>query len=570
MGRNEKNGTAQSSHSLNDVKQDAELHGLTAALETLNSSVEEKFREELSRFERKWTAIEDVKSTEELFSNRCIEFLEKLSRVRGGEDQANEIAVALYHPSFQTDFSRVYRRAGLSGNVRSMPSPTAGKALIDLILSLYLLETKWVENKSVGAFANACNYLGSYALTERFWVDKQLGTPLVGRGFTEEKGLLDKAYKKLVHALFLYEGFFKAKEFVLTSLDPKNFLETFAEDIEFGDAKTLLQEYAQDLGLQLPSYQYKRDPNTPDHDPIFHVSLQLSRIGEVSVSAKSKKEGSKKLAETAIIALKRHKESRKSLMRLLAKKSASVEKEKKPISTRSIPQEVFDLANEVNKELGLQPDYFRLMQALKTKSAGRSRYNRMPDNEITSRIGALALEFSIINSDSEFRSLSVEGVHPRICDAAIERFQLRKLSRSIYEPIHDWGVNADRQMAQALLFALFINEQDKFFGKMKAWLRVQSVFSETAGRPDGDRRLPEQFDEKFSYVTVLQEYVQQKSPVLPMYSKITSGPIHAATHTAICEYEGNSTRASSSRFVWAKNTAAFKMLQKLGILEASS
>lgn len=567
---NDRNGIAQNSHSLYDVKQDAELHGLTAALESLTSSVEEKFREELSLFQRKWAAIEDIKSTEELFSNRCVEFLKNIKKLRGGGDQSNEIAVSLSHPSYQTDFSRIFRRAGLSGNIRSVPSPSAGKALIDLILSLYLFETKWAENKSVGEFANACNYLGSYALTERFWVDNKLGTPLIGKSFTVENGLLDKAYKKLTHAIFIYEGFSQAKSFVIKTLDPEKFLDVFAEEIEFGDAKTLLQEYMQFIGLKPPSYQYKQDPNAADHAPIFTVSLRLPNIGEVSIEARSKKEGTKKLAELAVILLKKHKESRAALMNLLAKKAASRDKERSLISKQLMPHEVLDLANEVRTAIGLEPDHFRLMQALKTKSAGRSHYNEIPDNEITSRIGALALEFSIINSDSSSRNFGIEGIHPRICDALVKRFELKSLSTLIYKPIHNWGVNADRQMAQSLLFAIFINEQSKFFESMRAWLRGQSVFIETAVQSGESRKLPEKFDEKFSYVTVLQEFAQRKSPVLPMYSKITSGPAHAPILTAICQYEGSSTKGSSSRFIWAKNTAAFKMLQELRILDVSS
>ena len=61
--------------------------------------------------------------------------------------------------------------------------------------------------------------------------------------------------------------------------------------------------------------------------------------------------------------------------------------------------------------------------------------------------------------------------------------------------------------------------------------------------------------------------MQQKSPLVPKYLKITSGPAHVATHIAICEYEGSTTKGSGSRFVWARNAAAFEMLKKLGFFE---
>lgn len=559
--------SSQASHSLDDVRRDAELHGLTDALENLTSSVENSFRSELESFEKKWAAIESVKATEEVFSVRCIEFLEKLGRFRHKKDQANEISVSLCHPSFQTDFSNILRRAELAGSIRQFPASTVGKMLVDLILALYLLESKWVDDKSVGAFSNATRYLGSYALTEKFWVDQDLGSPLVGRGFTDQKGLLDKAYKKLVHAIFLYEGFFAAKDFVIASLEPAKFLNTFAEEIEFGDAKTLLQEYYQELGLKPPTYQYTKDPQSPDHDPTFEVSLQLQRFGRLQVDAKSKKEGSKKLAEKAIISIRRDKQSRSTLMQLLAKKSSSTQQERRPISAQSIPDEIFDLEKKLESEFGLEADYFRLMQALKTKSFGRSRYENLPDNDIISLIGSSILDFAIISSDSEFRSLGIEGVHPRICDALATDFQLKSTSRAIYHPLHDWGVNVDRQMAQALIFALFINDQSAFFGSMLKWIRSHQTFTESVSAAGGERALPKAFDEKFSYVTVLQEFVQQASPSLPKYSKITKGPTHAATHVAICEYEGNSTSGSSTRFVWARNAAAFEMLKKLGFFE---
>jgi dsRNA-specific ribonuclease len=555
-------------HSLQQVKKDSELHGLTAALEALTASVEEEFRSELLRFEKKWDSIDSKKATEELFATRCSEFLEKLGRIRGKDNPSSNVVTSLYHPSFQADFSSIFRRAGLSGNPRTLPSPTAGKLLVDLSVSLYLLESKWVDDKSIGAYSNACRFLGSHALTERFWVDNDLGTPLVGRGFTEEKGLLDKAYKKLVHAIFLNEGFVAARNFVIDSLKPAAFLEIFSEEIEFGDVKTLLQEYAQEQGMKPPAYQFKRDPNSSDHDPTFEIKISLPKIGEISINAKSKKDGSKKLAEVAIIQLKRHSHSRDLLMRLLSKKSAAFRKERKPVSTQFIPNEVFDLAAKVKDEFGMEPDLYRLLQSVKTKSKGRSALNFIPDNDVMSLIGALALDFAIISSDAEFRSLGIEGVHPRICDLIVDHLELKRVSRSIYQPIHDWGINADRQMAQALLFSLLINDQIEFFRKICAWIKTKDAFRETVERSISDRNIPEVFDEKFSYATVLQEFVQKASTVLPEYSKITLGPTHAATHTAFCRYDSITTKGTSSRFVWAKNAAAFEMLKEIGFWQA--
>ena len=102
---------------------------------------------------------------------------------------------------------------------------------------------------------------------------------------------------------------------------------------------------------------------------------------------------------------------------------------------------------------------------------------------------------------------------------------------------------------------------------MKVWLRSQSAYSEALPRRDDSRAMPRTFDEKFSYVTVLQEFVQRQSPTLPKYSRTTTGAAHTAKHTAICTYGENATRGSSTRFVWARNAAAFDMLQVLGFFE---
>lgn len=555
---------------LDEVRKNADLHGLTAALESLTISVQERFREELASFEQKWVGIEGAKATEEVFARRCKEFLNKLQGIRGQKSQSNEIAISLAHPSYQADFSNILRRAQLSGNIRSLPTFTAGKILVDLILSLYLFESRWIDRKGMGAFSNAARYIGSYSLTEKFWLDHDLGTPLVGRGFTLEKGLLDRTYKKLVHAIFLYEGFHSAKDFVVSTLEPSKFLEVFAEEIEYGDSKSILQEYFQDRGLPPPTYNYVRDPQSPDHDPIFQVSMRLPRLGELSAFADSKKEGSKKVSEMAIIELKRDRESRNVLMRLLARKSSLAIKDRGGASEQSLPPEILELAGRLEQSFGLRPNNLRLAQALKTKTRGRSRYEDIPDNDVISLVGALVLDFSIVQSESEFRSLGVEAVHPRICDSLVAEYQLKSISRLVYKPISDWGVNVDRQIAQAVIFALFINDQAQFFNSMRQWIRTQPAFIESDRSSGVDRKLPLVFDEKFSYVTSLQELVQKKSSQLPKYGKVTAGPGHAATHIAICQYDGLSTKGTSSRFVWAKNAAAFEMLKKLKLLENPS
>ena len=56
----------------------------------------------------------------------------------------------------------------------------------------------------------------------------------------------------------------------------------------------------------------------------------------------------------------------------------------------------------------------------------------------------------------------MEGVHPRVCDSIVSRLKLKCVSRAIYKPVHDWGIEVDRQLAQAVLFAVFVNNPETF------------------------------------------------------------------------------------------------------------
>ena len=495
---------------------------------------------------------------------RCKSFLTKLSEFRGSVKQANEVCCALYHPSFKSNFSNIFRRAEISGNVRLIPSPSVGRILIDFVLTNHLIDTKWVWGKSVSALSNAAKVLGGSALAEKFWLDARLEPPLVNRGFSGEKYHTDNAFKRLAHAILLYEGYEAARDFIIKSIDPSQFISIFAEEIEFGDAKTLLQEFYQSHGVQPPRYTHSLVPDLPDHEPKFTVETVLPNLGRVSVIASSKAVGEMQAAELAILKLKSNSKSKACLYELFAKKTRSTKARHRRIAFDRVPPEIGSLSEKLEEEFGLKPELQGIFQALVPRRLGLISTGNYPDNDMASRSGALAIELALISVSPEFRSLGVEGAHPRLCSLVLEKFDLIKVGRQAFRHEEEYGVPVQRQIVQALVYSMFRSNETSFLSQMCSWVRAQPDLNAGDTKKHQGVKTPDRFFEEFSYVTVLQEFVARTSPILPVYTFSKSGPDNLPQHKAFCAYNGETTSGTSIRRTWAKNRAAFKMLARLG------
>jgi dsRNA-specific ribonuclease len=563
--QNAKMTPSNSQTTFDALRSNADIYGLSAALDMLTEAVREGYRQQVVRLDRKWEQIEDLVRTEEEFADRCRDFLATLRDFRGVESQANEICCALYHPSFKTDFSSIFRRGKIQGNVRSLPSTTAGKLLIDFVLTNHLIETKWVLGKSVGALSNAARVLGSNALTEKFWLDRVLSLPLVERSFSGEKYHIDGAYKRLAHAIFLYEGYPSARDFIIRSLDPTNFLNRFSEDIEFGDSKTLLQEYFQSMAMAPPKYSHVLEPARPDHDPRFNVKVSLPGIGQLSAIASSKSEAEKQVAELAVIKLRANAASKGKLYELLAAKSRANKARHRLVSISRLPETIEKLSSQIEQDFGLTPVKQGIYQSLLPRKLGLVSTGDYPDSDVSSRAGAIAIDLALISVSPGFRPLGVEAAHPRLCTLMLERFSIIAVSKATFGQMEAVGVPVQRQIAQSIVYSMFPRNVESFFDAFCSWIRKQS--SLIAESPTNASKTPSEFAEEFSYATVLQEAVQKVSPVLPSYKFTVSGQANMPEHTAFCTYGGITTRGTSIRRVWAKNRAAYEMLSRMNLLD---
>lgn len=120
----------------------------------------------------------------------------------------------------------------------------------------------------------------------------RLGRSEQNSGGRRKEATLGNAIEAVIGAIYLDQGYDVAREFVLTQWGER-IKSVRNEDTR--DAKTLLQEWAQARGLDLPLYTVL-DRQGPDHAPVFTVE---ARIGENHAIADAK---SKRHAEHAAAA----------------------------------------------------------------------------------------------------------------------------------------------------------------------------------------------------------------------------------------------------------------------------
>lgn len=176
-----------------------------------------------------------------------------------------------------------------------------GDAVLELVVTEYLygnfsdpegILTNWrsalVRTESIGAAATRFEF-----------------EPLLRLSRGEKRGtdraraqILANSFEAVVGALYLDQGYDKAKEFIAASI-----LSTFKEILETGswmDPKSHLQEVVQSHDGFTPVYKVMSEEG-PDHDKIFTVGIFVNTELRGQGIGPSKQAGQQKAAEAALL-----------------------------------------------------------------------------------------------------------------------------------------------------------------------------------------------------------------------------------------------------------------------------
>jgi ribonuclease III len=115
-------------------------------------------------------------------------------------------------------------------------------------------------------------------------------------GGREKPSILANTLEALLGALYLDVGFPKTKEIIHRLFLP--FIEKIETKRAYGDYKSLLQEYTQEVYKTRPDYVLLEETG-PAHDKTFQVALKLNGKVLAEGSGKSKKAAEQKVAKEA-------------------------------------------------------------------------------------------------------------------------------------------------------------------------------------------------------------------------------------------------------------------------------
>ncbi|MDO6354120.1 MULTISPECIES: ribonuclease III [unclassified Caloramator] len=119
-------------------------------------------------------------------------------------------------------------------------------------------------------------------------------------GGRNKDSLLADATEAVIAAIYLDQGYNKAKDFVLNKLKHK--IQNVARGREYIDFKSRLQEYVQRNLLSTIKYEVANQWG-PDHDKTFEIEVYLDNIKYGLGVGKSKKEAEQMAAKNALIKL---------------------------------------------------------------------------------------------------------------------------------------------------------------------------------------------------------------------------------------------------------------------------
>lgn len=212
----------------------------------------------------------------------------------------------LEKPIYKTAFThRSYLNEASDANESNERLEFLGDSVLSLVVSRILFESRTSDTE--GDLTNLRSFI--VKTTSLAKASKKLGLGDFLRlskgeelsGGRENTQLLANTFESLLGAIYLDQGITAAEEFVR-----ENLLPLFEEEIQHGppkDAKSVLQEVAQNLTKQSPKYKILRTEG-PDHAKEFTVGvfIQGRQMGEGK--GFSKQVAEEKAAEVALKQIK--------------------------------------------------------------------------------------------------------------------------------------------------------------------------------------------------------------------------------------------------------------------------
>ena len=173
-----------------------------------------------------------------------------------------------------------------------------GDAIVDLIVSDYLYNNEELdEGKMTKIRASyVCeNALYEYANYLNFNKYLKLGKGELQNGGLDNKAILADTFESFIAALYLDQGFAKAKEVALKIIVP--FIKN-NDIILFSDYKSELQEVVQDVQKSL-KYELVKEKG-PAHNKKFQMSVKIDNIVYGVGEGHTKKEAEQEAAKNAL------------------------------------------------------------------------------------------------------------------------------------------------------------------------------------------------------------------------------------------------------------------------------
>lgn len=536
--------------------------GLTEALALLTKELEEHYARNLAVFHQEIDKATRHNRLLEAQRQVLSEFLTKLKSSGIGIEVKPEYCLPLIHTSFVGDINDLLE--GIIRKRKEKPnySKFTGLSLFNLCVVNLMYKSGLVDELGVASTSRALGFLGQSLFVNEFWLKNDWSLPIgEDRAVANSRAITD-AYFNLVNQIFISSGYDDAEQFVNSTVNPIKLFAELRQPILEGDSKTLLQEYIQFTGASAPTYQYRSDPNAPDHEPFFTSSVRVPSIGTVEADHNSKKGAAIRAAELAIAKLRSNSKTQKAFSIFLAQKIQQNDNFRKQTAS-VVPDGVSILSSRIHASLLLDVDQLKLFQALLSPDLAKEKYRSYRNNETLAFMGSKLVEFVVREF---FHSEGAGKFHPTLLDNLAVQLGIAQSQVGVFGRLPQHGTARLRDTVQAVLYATYQRSPSEFLLALRKYISKSNeliALKQVADKPSWEMQL-EQYNENFSYILALQEYTQSVDRSIPEYSDVIDRSMpHDPTHLSFVRWGGHSGKGFGRRVNWARNIAAYEILKKL-------
>lgn len=181
-----------------------------------------------------------------------------------------------------------------------------GDAVLDLIIGEALFQHDYGftegELSRLRALLVQGKSLAELALEVGLEKHLRLGTGEEKTGGRSRSSILAGAFEAVIGAVYTQLGFEQCEQLVLELFDSR--LQNILDNKQQKDAKTSLQEYLQQQGLDVPVYKLEKTSGK-QHQQIFYVQCSIKALKQTAkASGSSKKKAEQNAAKAMLLQLK--------------------------------------------------------------------------------------------------------------------------------------------------------------------------------------------------------------------------------------------------------------------------